>query len=58
MSIRIAAVQPRTFSGDDEAKNLDACLDYIDQAADAGAKFVCLPTTMTQPRIPQLANRE
>jgi|TARA_B110000263_G_C15228381_1_gene473356 predicted amidohydrolase len=54
MSIRIAAVQPRTFSGDDEAKNLDACLDYIDQAADAGAKFVCLPEMYPGPVHPSI----
>jgi predicted amidohydrolase len=54
MTIRIAAIQPRTFSGADEVKNLDACLDYIDQAADAGAKFVCLPEMYPGPVHPSI----
>ncbi len=52
MDLRIAAVQPRTFSGADETKNLGAALGYIDQAADAGAKIVCLPEMYPGPVHP------
>lgn len=54
MTIRIAAVQPRTFGMEDEAKNLDAALGYIDQAADAGARFVCLPEMYPGPVHPSV----
>ncbi len=41
--VTIAAVQPKTFRGTDEVKNVDHALEYIDEAADAGAQIVSFP---------------
>ena len=54
MSITIAVVQPRTFGGQDEPKNLVAALEYIDRAADAGARLVCFPEMYPGPVHPSI----
>lgn len=54
MSVKIAAVQQRTFSGQNEPKNLAAALDYIDQAADAGAQLICFPEMYPGPVHPSI----
>lgn len=41
--VRVAAVQPRTFSLDEELRNADRACAYIDEAADAGAAYVVFP---------------
>ncbi len=41
--VRVAAVQPLTYQKDREAENLPVALDYIRQAAEEGAKFLCFP---------------
>src|SRR5438093_4318939 len=42
-AVRIAAVQPPSFAGDDEHQNaLQACA-FVDEAADAGASYVVFP---------------
>ena len=43
MKIRVAAAQPLTFQKEREAENLPVALDYIKQAAEAGANFICFP---------------
>ena len=43
MKVRIAAVQPRSYPGDDEEKNVEVALSAIREAADRGAQIVCLP---------------
>lgn len=41
--VRVAAVSARSIRGEAESGNVARALDYIDQAADAGANFVCFP---------------
>lgn len=43
MKVRVAAVQPLTYTKDREPENLKVALDYIREAAEEGAKFVCFP---------------
>ena len=43
MDVRVAAVQPIAFRGTEEERNVDEALRYLDEAADAGAQFVCFP---------------
>lgn len=43
MKITVAAVQPKSFRDKEEPKNLDLCLQYVDQAVDKGAKIICFP---------------
>lgn len=54
MTVRIAAIQPMTFSGQDEPKNLAAALDYVDRAADAGARLVLFPELYPGPVHPSI----
>lgn len=42
MVVRISMVQPKSF-GDDESKNVDVALSYVDEAADQGGNIVCFP---------------
>src|SRR5438874_11612825 len=42
-AVRIAAVQPPSFAGDDEHQNAAQACAFIDEAADAGASYVVFP---------------
>jgi predicted amidohydrolase len=54
MGIKIAAVQPKSYAGKDEKKNLDSALKYIDVAAESGAKIVCFPEMYPGPVHPTI----
>ena len=41
--LRIATVLPKAFRGTDEKKNIPIAQEYIEQAAEAGARVVCFP---------------
>jgi len=43
MKIRVAAVQPNSYRNNDESKNLDTAINYLDQAASEGVKLVSFP---------------
>jgi predicted amidohydrolase len=43
MKVKVAAVQPRSFWGEEEYKNAERCLDYLEEAVDQGAQLVCFP---------------
>ncbi|KUO63057.1 MAG: hypothetical protein APF84_11050 [Gracilibacter sp. BRH_c7a] len=43
MKVRIAAVQPLGFYGDEEYRNLELALKYIDVASAQGAQLICFP---------------
>ena len=43
MKVRLAAVQPRSGGGADEARNAREALDWLDRAAAAGADLVMFP---------------
>lgn len=43
MNVRLAAVQPRSGGGPDEARNAGEALDWLDRAAAAGADLVMFP---------------
>lgn len=40
---KIVAVQPKSYRGEEEHKNLEECLGYIDKATDEGADIVAFP---------------
>ena len=41
--VRVAAVQPPSFMGQDERKNAEQAVAFIDEAADQGAAYVVFP---------------
>lgn len=43
MKVKVAAVQPESVFGDDEYKNADQALAYLEQAARTGAQLICFP---------------
>lgn len=43
MSVRVAAVQPASRTGEEERQNAARACAYIDEAADAGAAYVVFP---------------
>ncbi|MDP6619956.1 MAG: carbon-nitrogen hydrolase family protein [Nitrospinota bacterium] len=43
MKVRVAAAQPMTFQKEREPENLPVALEYIRQAGEEGAKFICFP---------------
>lgn len=43
MGVRVAAVQPLGFYGNEEYKNLEFALKYIDIASAQGAQLICFP---------------
>lgn len=43
MRVRVAAVQPNSFRGPEEEKNLERALAYLDEAARKGAQIVSFP---------------
>jgi len=43
MRVRVAVVQPNSFRGQEEEKNLDRALAYLDEAAHQGARIVTFP---------------
>ena len=52
MKVKIAAVQPKSFTGNQELQNVEAALAYIDQAANQGAQFVSFPELYPGPFHP------
>lgn len=52
MSIRLAAVQPRSFHGADEERNVEEALRWVDRAAAAGADLVLFPEGYPGPTNP------
>ena len=42
-TVTVAAAQPQTHRGADEIRNVDRALEYIDEAADAGAQIISFP---------------
>jgi predicted amidohydrolase len=52
MSVRIAAVQPRSFSGPEEHRNADEALAWLERAADEGADLVVFPEGYPGPTNP------
>ncbi len=53
MKIRLAAVQPRSASGDREAENLDQAIEWIERAAAASADLVVFPEGYPGPTNPR-----
>ncbi|MEE9181123.1 MAG: carbon-nitrogen hydrolase family protein, partial [candidate division NC10 bacterium] len=43
MKIRVAAAQTETYYGEEEWKNVDLCLKYIDEASENGVELLCFP---------------
>jgi predicted amidohydrolase len=43
MKVRVAAVQPLGNFGEEEFRNVEACLKYLTIAVDLGAQLVCFP---------------
>lgn len=43
MKVRVAAVQPLGFYGEEEFRNVEWALKYIDNATDQGAQLICFP---------------
>jgi predicted amidohydrolase len=52
MTVRVAAVQPRSFSGPEEHKNAEQALEWLDRAAEAGADLVVFPEGYPGPTNP------
>jgi predicted amidohydrolase len=52
MTFTLAAVQPRAFSGNEEEKNVDEALRWLQRAADAGADLVLFPEGYPGPTNP------
>jgi predicted amidohydrolase len=52
MVIRLASVQPRSFSGPDEHRNAEEALTWLDRAADEGADLVVFPEGYPGPTNP------
>jgi predicted amidohydrolase len=52
VQIRLAAIQPRSSSGVDEARNAGAALGWLDRAADEGADIVLFPEGYPGPANP------
>ncbi len=52
MTIRLAAVQPRSFSGPEEHRNADEAVAWLDRAADEGADLVVFPEGYPGPTNP------
>jgi predicted amidohydrolase len=50
MGVIVAAIQTKTFLEEDEQnKNIQKARDYVAEAADQGAKFICFPETYPGP---------
>ena len=50
MKIKVAAIQTKTFLEPDEQKeNIEKAWEYVAEAAEGGAKFVCFPETYPGP---------
>jgi len=54
MKLRIAAIQPKSYEFENEPRNLEAALDYIDRAADEGARIICCPEMYPGPVHPSV----
>ncbi len=52
MQIRLAAVQPRSYSGREEARNAGTALEWLDRAADEAADLVVFPEGYPGPTNP------
>ena len=52
MAIRLAAVQPRSGTGDDERRNAEQAVSWLERAAEAGADLVLFPEGYPGPANP------
>jgi predicted amidohydrolase len=53
MTFRLAAIQPHTFSGDEEKKNVELAVHWMKRASDAGADLVLFPEGFPGPTNPE-----
>jgi len=51
--LKISVIQPASYSGEGEYKNLDRALNYIDEAKEMGSKLVLFPELYPGPANPQ-----
>jgi predicted amidohydrolase len=50
MGVKVAAIQTKTFlEADEQKKNIQKAWDYVAQASDQGAQFICFPETYPGP---------
>lgn len=50
MTIKVAAIQTKTFpEADEQKRNIEKAWEYVAEAAQKGAKFVCFPETYPGP---------
>ena len=50
MKVKVAAVQTKTYlEADEQPRNIEKAGEYVAEAADRGAKFVCFPETYPGP---------
>ncbi len=50
MGVKVAAIQPKTFLEDDEQeKNIQKSQDYVAEAAERGAQYICFPEAYPGP---------
>lgn len=52
MKVNICVVQPKTFRNEEESKNVERALGYIDQAVAKGAQIICFPEMYPGPANP------
>ena len=50
--MKISVIQPASYSGEEEYKNLDRALNYIDRAKEMGSKLVLFPELYPGPANP------
>ncbi len=50
MKVKVAAIQTKTFlEADEQRRNIEKAREYVAEAAEGGAKFVCFPETYPGP---------
>jgi predicted amidohydrolase len=50
MKVKVAAIQTKTFlEADEQTRNIEKAREYIAEAAEQGAKFICFPETYPGP---------
>ena len=52
MKVKLAVVQPLSYSGAEEPKNAEQALVYVDQAVEQGARIIVLPEGYPGPASP------
>lgn len=54
MNVKISVIQPLAFAVEEEPRNLEAALQYVDMAAAQGAKIICFPEMYPGPVHPSM----